>query len=268
MGIKKCSSCGEYKKLDNFCKSKSRKDGLNVYCRQCTSDKGKLSRIKVKNNIPKLIEGDLKKCSKCGDMKEVSEFYKQSDKASGYMSQCKSCHKEYYLENEDFYKFYKHLHYIENKEHYSEKNRKWRNQNADRKREIDRIYQRKNRRKKYQRHVERFKNDPLYKLACNLRQRTNKAFKNKGYSKTSKTQEMLGCDWNFLMHYIEGMFKDGMTWNNYGEWHIDHIVPLSYAETGDELYMLCHYTNLQPLWGKDNMKKNNKFPNGHQKRIL
>lgn len=50
-----------------------------------------------------------------------------------------------------------------------------------------------------------------------------------------------------------------MTWENRNEWHIDHITPLSSAKTEEELYKLCHYTNLQPLWAEENLKKGNKI---------
>jgi hypothetical protein len=54
---------------------------------------------------------------------------------------------------------------------------------------------------------------------------------------------------------LETQFTDGMSWDNRSEWHIDHIIPLSSAKTEDELYKLCHYENLQPLWAEDNLKK-------------
>ena len=63
----------------------------------------------------------------------------------------------------------------------------------------------------------------------------------------------------FLKEHLESQFIDGMGWDNRVEWHIDHIIPLSSAKTEDELYRLCHYTNLQPLWAEDNLKKGNKF---------
>ncbi len=79
--------------------------------------------------------------------------------------------------------------------------------------------------------------------------------------KTSKTFEVLGCTPQFLKQYLEQKFLDGMSWNNYGYygWHIDHIIPISHAKNEDEIYKLCHYTNLQPLWAKDNLTKNNKL---------
>jgi hypothetical protein len=61
------------------------------------------------------------------------------------------------------------------------------------------------------------------------------------------------------MEYLGDLFTEKMNWDNYGEWHIDHIIPLSSANTEEEIYKLCHYTNLQPLWAEDNIKKSNKI---------
>jgi hypothetical protein len=63
------------------------------------------------------------------------------------------------------------------------------------------------------------------------------------------------------LYHIEGKFKDGMNWDNHTRdgWHIDHIIPLSSAKSVEELESLCHYTNLQPLWAKENIIKSNKL---------
>lgn len=81
-----------------------------------------------------------------------------------------------------------------------------------------------------------------------------KNISNFGRLKSSKD----GCSPEFLKEHLERQFVEGMTWENRNEWHIDHIIPLSSAKTEDELYELCHYTNLQPLWAEDNLKKSNK----------
>jgi len=65
----------------------------------------------------------------------------------------------------------------------------------------------------------------------------------------------VSCSPEFLKKHLENQFIDGMSWENRSEWHIDHIIPLSSAKTKDELYKLCHYENLQPLWVEDNLKK-------------
>lgn len=70
---------------------------------------------------------------------------------------------------------------------------------------------------------------------------------------------MLGCDFKTAHKHIEKQFTEGMSWDNRSEWHIDHIIPLASAKTEEELAKLCHYTNLQPLWAEDNLRKGDKL---------
>ena len=74
-------------------------------------------------------------------------------------------------------------------------------------------------------------------------------------SKKKKTFEMIGCTPDELRNHLSKQFIDGMSWDNYGEWHIDHILPLVSAKDEEEVVKLCHYSNLQPLWAKDNLIK-------------
>ena len=78
-------------------------------------------------------------------------------------------------------------------------------------------------------------------------------------SKKNKTFDIVGCNPIFLKEYIESKFTNGMSWDNRHMWHIDHIIPLSSAKTEEEIYKLCHYTNLQPLWIKENLSKGSKI---------
>lgn len=102
--------------------------------------------------------------------------------------------------------------------------------------------------------------DPSYKLITNQRTRITGILKN---HKTTKTLDLLGCSAQFLRTYLENKFLDGMTWENYGKngWHVDHIIPCSsFNLTDREQQKICfHYTNLQPLWAIDNLKKSNKI---------
>jgi len=79
----------------------------------------------------------------------------------------------------------------------------------------------------------------------------------KGGQKCKKTMEILGCSLSFLKDYLESKFQSGMTWENYGKWHIDHIRPCASFDLSDpKQQRICfHYTNLQPLWAEDNVKK-------------
>jgi hypothetical protein len=83
--------------------------------------------------------------------------------------------------------------------------------------------------------------------------------KMKFMQKKSKTFSMLGCSIEEFWNHLEKQFTDGMTRENYGKWHIDHIIPLSSAKNQEELERLFHYSNCQPLWAKDNYSKNNKL---------
>lgn len=67
--------------------------------------------------------------------------------------------------------------------------------------------------------------------------------------------DLVGCSLDDLRKHLEAQFTIGMTWDNYGDWHVDHVVPLCSADTEEKLYELCHYTNLQPLWAADNISK-------------
>ena len=73
--------------------------------------------------------------------------------------------------------------------------------------------------------------------------------------------EMLGCTPEELRDHLQSQFTEGMTLENHGEWHIDHIIPLASANTEEEIVKLCHYTNLQPLWAEDNLSKSDKIIN-------
>ena len=81
----------------------------------------------------------------------------------------------------------------------------------------------------------------------------------KGYTKTSKTSEILCCSYEYFKSHIESLFDYGMTWDNRNLWHIDHIIPLDFAENEEEMLMLNHYSNLSPLWRDLNLEKSSKI---------
>ena len=78
--------------------------------------------------------------------------------------------------------------------------------------------------------------------------------------KSRRAEQILGCSYSELAAHLEQQFRSGMTWDNRGEWHIDHIVPLASAQTEEEVLSLCHYTNLQPLWAAENLSKGARLP--------
>ena len=101
--------------------------------------------------------------------------------------------------------------------------------------------------------------DLNFRMRYRLRSRLLKALK--GELKTSSTMELLGCSIPFLLQFIEKQFQPGMTWENHGEWHLDHVRPCASFNLSDpEQQKRCfHFSNLQPLWAIDNLKKSDKF---------
>ena len=91
-----------------------------------------------------------------------------------------------------------------------------------------------------------------------LYRRINHAIKDNYKSK--RTMELIGCSTNYLLNYLESQFDDEMSWSNYGAWHIDHILPCcSFDLSQPEQQKICfHYSNLQPLWARDNLMKGGK----------
>lgn len=85
------------------------------------------------------------------------------------------------------------------------------------------------------------------------------AFTRSGYTKTSRTHEIIGCSWEEFTVHIERQFLPGMTWENRHLWHIDHITPLSTAKTEEDVIALNHVSNLRPIWAEDNIAKKDKL---------
>jgi hypothetical protein len=101
------------------------------------------------------------------------------------------------------------------------------------------------------------KTNEVFKFSQNIRSLIGSSFrrgKNK-YHKSIKTEKILGCTIDEFIKHIESQFTKGMTLENHGEWHLDHIIPLASADTEEDVIRLNHYTNFQPLWAKDNLSK-------------
>ena len=107
----------------------------------------------------------------------------------------------------------------------------------------------------------RRKQDIDFAVISNLRSRFKIWFKRKGEKRSTSIKYLIGCSKKELIQHLEKQFQPGMTWENYGKWHIDHIKPLSKfnIKNKKEVAMAMHYTNLQPLWATENQKKFNKI---------
>jgi len=111
-----------------------------------------------------------------------------------------------------------------------------------------------NRRQYKRKYLDRNKNY-LNRLKHNIGTLIRISIKTKGFSKDTKTEEILGCSWSFFKSYIETRFQEGQGWHNRESWDIDHIKPIKSAKTKKEVIALNHYSNLRPLWRKENRAK-------------
>ncbi len=127
---------------------------------------------------------------------------------------------------------------------------KWRDQNKER------ITITGNKYEKQRRQI-----DPVYKFSRDIRSLINGSFKRKGSKKPIKTEQILGCSINEFKNYIISKCTEGVTLEDFKRegYHIDHIIPLSIANSEEEILKLCHYTNLQPMWCKENLIKSDKI---------
>jgi len=208
---------------------------------------------------------ETKICSKCKEEKNFECFYKDKTRKDGFRSRCKKCclieSYDYENRNPNVVKNKTLKYRLTNKDKVKLSNKKWREKNADYIKERIKIWKKNNKNhiKEYKKN--KYDTDFLYKLSENVRCRINTFLIKNNITKKNKTFDIVGCTPEFLKEHLEKQFKNEMAWENYGlyGWHIDHIIPLSSAKNEEELYKLCHYTNLQPLWAKENLSKGSKI---------
>jgi predicted PolB exonuclease-like 3'-5' exonuclease len=154
-----------------------------------------------------------------------------------------------------------------NKEYMSQKHKKWYSENKDKWNEYIKEYREKNKDKirEIKRNYERTRkaNDPLYKLVANFRTAIWTVLKENNMDKYGHYFEILQYSPEELSTHLENQFTEGMEWENYGEWHVDHKTPITafnFQEIGDNEFMKCwSLENLQPMWADENIRKSNKI---------
>ena len=193
-------------------------------------------------------------CRKCGTN---DNLIKNKFKKDGLESLCKECSKILRISkhNKDIYNKW----YSKNRERLIAINKENRNKRRTSPKRTPLTEEQKvlNRKESSLRKKEKRKNNPLHRLTDSIGNIIRCSLSRNGYTKKSKSVNILGCSYSEFKSYIESKFKDGMTWENYGEWHLDHIVPISWVKSENEIYTLNHYTNFQPLWAYDNLLKGN-----------
>jgi hypothetical protein len=249
MRTKICRTCNEELTIDLYHKP-------NIgSCKECTNKKQKEDRLK---NLEKRREGNRisyykKREENLARVKSYSEKNKESKAEYD---------KLYRKQNKEKIAEYKKQYATENAEQIAERMRIYREENAEKLATEKSEYSKNNRAKinktqlAYQKR--KIATDPLFRLIKNTRKMVSRYMLGK---KSKRTQEIICCSYEELKIHIEKQFTEGMTWDNYGMdgWHIDHIKPLAIANSEEEIITLNHYSNLQPMWALDNLKKGATF---------
>ena len=222
-------------------------------------DKGYENKSKgpsSKRILHRQIEGvECKKCGKCQKWLDIKHFVYCKQSWDKLRNTCNPCLSEERKKNKDRMTKYNKQYWIHTKEQQTERHKEWKKANREHinkySREYKRVWEKKQR-----------ETNPSFKILKNLRCRLYKAVTSQNVTKCGSTLDLIGCSIDFLKGYLAGKFEQGMTWENYGEWHIDHRIPCaSFDFTQESEQKKCfHYTNLQPMWGSENISKGATVP--------
>lgn len=289
-----CTQCKKELPLSCFGKEKRGKFGVRSVCRECRSTATPEFK-KAKQEKDELMQAGLKRCNCCHEIKSLEGFSFHISKISGkkcYSFACKKCAAaralRYKTENPDKVRESRKKTYAKhrdkmllrsakyhrtakarakqrdwerrNREKVNFKSKLYRLSHKEKRREIAVAYrQRLNKRQK-----ERKLDDPNYRIKCSLRNRFWQSLKLQHGIKQCSFDEYIGCALSELRDHIESLWRDGMSWDNYGKgdgkWNIDHIIPCDDFDLTqrDEQLRCYHYSNLQPMWAIENARKGNK----------
>lgn len=244
METKVCKSCGEDKQVSNFRRIRNR-----YYRGKCKKCELKLLSIWKKKN------SERERQTRKAWIEKNPDYYKEYNKnwlnknPDYFKELCKTKDEIERKKNwRDNNKDYNQKYQEKNKDRLKEKRSEWYQKNKENVKERVRKY-----------NSEKYRTDFLFKLTVSIRNLIRNSIKRGGFKKNCKTEEILDCSFESFKTYIEDQFKEDMNWENYGEWHLDHKIPVSWGKSESEIYKLNHYTNFQPLWAKDNLIKGNRF---------
>jgi len=212
----------------------------------------------TKNTFIKLMI-QVKKCSVCTKVQDLCNFTKDRHIKCGLRSTCKTCDKSRSINRKEYIIEYHKNNKIAKKEY----DKKYRTARIEQYISRSRLYYKTNKIECISKQVEymrrRLKTDVSFRVRHNLRTRLSVAVTSK--FKKCSLSILLGCSIQQVRTYLESKFTEGMTWANYGKGHIDHVKPCALFDLSKiEEQMICfNYTNLQPLWAKDNLKKGAKY---------
>lgn len=211
----------------------------------------------------------MKTCRKCGQDLPLEKFHKNSASSDGRQSYCKDCSrqatKDSYHKHAEEKRAADRERYKSRKEYCKENNRAWREANTEQHRANAREWYRANKERVIARnnasYHKKYRKDHAFRLDRIIRRHARRVIEMLGTEKSFDTYKAVGYSPQELKAHIEQQFQNGMCWDNYGEWHIDHIRPISsfISEGNSDAGEINALSNLQPLWAKDNLRKGAQF---------
>lgn len=212
----------------------------------------------------------MKICSRCHIKKSLNDFYADKKSYLGVRSECKICTRSYRKLNRnkirDIDKFY----YLTHKEKICAYSRNYRKTHKKEREIYDKRYQASNKDKRRCRDNKKYKTNAKLRLNISLSVLIRRSLK--GNKNGAHWEDSVGYTLDILRKHLEKQFVNGMSWENYGEWHVDHIIPISvfnFTEFGHTDFKKCWaLKNLQPMWSKDNIVKNNNLETHFQPSLL
>ena len=235
-GLKVCSRCKRELSIDQFYKRNRTSDKLSYQCKDCLKEFDQ-KLLKRRKEDYKKKELSYKICSHCKRDLPIDQYTIQRSTSDGYSHYCKDCRRKFYEKN------------------VLTGNRKLQ----------DERWRKSDKCKSYQLNYHLKE----HKLEYLVRNRLLLAVKRQRIGKSDRTMKLIGCSWKDLKKHLENQFVNGMSWDNYGEWHIDHIIPCASFDLSDpNQQRICfNFRNLQPLWAKDNLSKGSKIPDNIEELI-
>ena len=232
---KNCSKCNTIQPATNFNKDRITSDGLDRECKECCR-KGRQKKSIIIHD-----ESITKSCIKCFENQPITNFKTHKKYADGHYNICNSCWKP----------------------------REW---NKEKQKIAEKKYCDKNK-EKLQAKWKRTGQKENVRIKQRLSARIKSAFQYSGKKKINKTYDYIGCSYSFLRKWFEFQFTNGMSWQNMGQWHIDHVHPCASFnfENKNDINSCFNWKNLRPCWATENIVKGNSIITEviefHQKRV-
>ena len=271
--MKICTKCKKIKEEKDFSRCKKHRDGFSYWCKVCVSRLAEEYYEKNKESISKHTKEYYEKNRDCLIEKKKIWHTKNKDKMQKLNKQyyeknkviCLKQKRKYYIENKDEINKQRNKYFIEYRKTHKKQAKQYRDENKEQIKEHSSQYYSENKSEIIKQHNnykrQKRRDDPRFRLNANMGRAIWHALKT---GKNNRHWELLvNFTLSDLIEKLEKQFKKGMSWSNYGDWHVDHIIPKSYfifKSSEDEEFKKCwSLKNLQPLWAEENFKKNNHY---------